>query len=425
MLISRQTGFKNGNALSTQALVVALPNNTPLEFHVLLSTCRVFLGTEETAKLEALLQQEPDWDQLVSLANRHGVMPMFYRSISQNCPQAVPAEWLARLRMQYMMNAARNMKMTAELLRILDVLKGAGIKAVPLKGPMLAQQLYGDVALRQFSDLDILVAREDANKALIVLEEKGYRIADDPRKEKSEKKRAALLKWMYHYELTNANVGTHIELHWQLSPSLRRLNADEIVIWERAKIIGFSGKEILSLSDEDYLVFLCQHGARHLWKRLSWLCDVSALIINNVSCSSALEIARDAKNENVFLLGILLANGLIDVPAPEHIIQVIKFDGDLINLSNKIISGIISSQDVQDDSFRVVADLVLYKNVLSFQEKVAFYYELCTAPTKPDFDFVTLPDVLFPAYKLIRPVRLMKIYGKAFKKQFKESQKGE
>jgi hypothetical protein len=76
----------------------------------------------------------------------------------------MPAEWLARLRMQYMMNAARNMKMTAELLRILDALKEAGIKAMPLKGPVLAQQLYGDVALRQFSDLDILVAREDANK---------------------------------------------------------------------------------------------------------------------------------------------------------------------------------------------------------------------------------------------------------------------
>jgi hypothetical protein len=89
-----------------------------LEFLVLLSACRVFLGTEEPAKLEALLQQGPEWDQLLALSNRHGVMPLLYRSISQNCPRAVPAEWLARLRMQYMMNAARNMKMTAELLRI-------------------------------------------------------------------------------------------------------------------------------------------------------------------------------------------------------------------------------------------------------------------------------------------------------------------
>jgi len=148
-------------------------------------------------------------------------------------------------------------------------------------------------------------------------------------------------------------------------------------------------------------------------------------MINNVSSSSALEIAIEAKNESVFLLGILLADKLMDIPVPKHIIQTTKFSEELINLSNKIINGIISSQDVQDDSFQVVADLVLYKNVLSFQEKVAFYFELCTAPTKPDFDFIILPDALFPAYKLVRPVRLMKTYGKAFKKQLRGPQKGE
>jgi hypothetical protein len=412
-------GHEEANASGPQAPESLLPDDTPLEFRVILSACRVFLGTEEPMRLEALLQQGPEWERLLTLASRHGVMPLLYRSISQNCPRAVPAEWLARLRMQYMMNAARNMKMTAELLRILDALKEAGIKGMPLKGPVLAQQLYRDVALRQFSDLDILVARGDANKALTMLDEKGYRIHEDPRREKSEKKRAALFEEMYHYELTNENFGTHIELHWKLSPSFRHLNANEVVIWKRAKIIGFSGKEVLRLSDEDYLMFLCQHGARHLWKRLSWLCDVSTLIINNASCSSALEIARETENESVFLLGILLANGLMDVPVPDNIIQTTEFSEDLINLSNKIISSIILSQDINDYSFQVVADLVLYKNVLSLGEKVAFYFDLCMKPTKPDFDWVALPDVLFPAYKLVRPVRLMKTYGKAFKKQLR------
>jgi hypothetical protein len=42
---------------------------TPLEFRVLLSACRVFLGTEEPAKLEALLQRGPEWERLLALAN--------------------------------------------------------------------------------------------------------------------------------------------------------------------------------------------------------------------------------------------------------------------------------------------------------------------------------------------------------------------
>jgi hypothetical protein len=425
MLLSRQTGFKNRNALGTQAISNALPDNTPLEFRVLLSACRVFLGTEEPAKLEALLSQGPEWERLLTLSNRHGLMPLLYRSISQNCPPAVPAEWLARLRMQYMMNAARNMKMTAELLRILQALEKAGIKPVPLKGPVLAEQLYGDVALRQFSDLDILVPRKDADKALTVLEEKGYRSTTiDPRKERSKKKRAALLRSLHHYVMMNESSRINIELHWQLSPKISRLNTNEAAIWDRLHTVRHSNKELLSLSSEDYLVFLCQHGARHLWKRLTWLCDVSALIINNsICCPSVLKIAKEAKNEKVLILGILLAENLMSITIPEEIINGFEIDKEVTNLSHKIIESMVSFQDSHDDSFQLMADQILYKDFLSFREKAAFYIDLSITPTKTDFDLLPLPDVLFSAYKLVRPARLMKEYGEAFKKRLKGQRK--
>jgi hypothetical protein len=67
-------GHEEAQASAPQAPKSLLPNNTPLEFRVLLSACRVFLGTEEPAKLEALLQQGPEWEQLLALSSRHGVM---------------------------------------------------------------------------------------------------------------------------------------------------------------------------------------------------------------------------------------------------------------------------------------------------------------------------------------------------------------
>ena len=67
---------EKANASGPQAPESLLPDNTPLEFRVILSACRVFLGTEEPAKLEALLQQGPEWERLLALSNRHGVMPM-------------------------------------------------------------------------------------------------------------------------------------------------------------------------------------------------------------------------------------------------------------------------------------------------------------------------------------------------------------
>jgi hypothetical protein len=62
-------GHERANALGPQAHEALLPDNTPLEFRVLLSACRVFLGTEEPATLEALLQRGPEWEQRLALAN--------------------------------------------------------------------------------------------------------------------------------------------------------------------------------------------------------------------------------------------------------------------------------------------------------------------------------------------------------------------
>jgi len=67
-------GHKEAQASAPQAPESLLPDNTntPLEFRVLLSACRIFLGTEEPTKLQELLQQGPVWDRLLMLAIRHG-----------------------------------------------------------------------------------------------------------------------------------------------------------------------------------------------------------------------------------------------------------------------------------------------------------------------------------------------------------------
>lgn len=81
MQLPRPRGHKEAQASGPHAPESLLPDDTPLEFRVLLSACRVFLSMEEPAKLEALLQQGPEWERLLTLSNRHGVMPL-------SCPSA-------------------------------------------------------------------------------------------------------------------------------------------------------------------------------------------------------------------------------------------------------------------------------------------------------------------------------------------------
>jgi hypothetical protein len=407
MLLGKLKGHNKENAEGHESI---FPDNIPLEFQVLLSACRVFLGTEEPARLETLLAQGPDWDKLLALANRHGVMPLLYHSISQSCPQAVPQEWLARLRLKYMQNAARNLRMTLELLRILDVLKEAGIRALPLKGPVLAETVYGDIALRQFTDLDVLVAPDDLQKALHVMAAQGYRCLEDL----SERKRASFLGMMHHYHLSHEKSATTVELHWKSSPSIYSLQMDTAAMLRRAEKGEVLGREIMILSREDELMLLCLHGVKHTWKKLSWICDLAGFTAaDRVEWTRSLEAAREERMEKVILLGASLAEDVLGIKIPEEISERIKGQTKLLKANRDIINNYILEKDASSRDV-VINEELGYLNVLdNRRDKARFLLRLALHPVNEDFEALRMPDMLFPAYYLIRPARLISTYGKA------------
>ena len=58
----------------------------------------------------------------------------------------------------------KGVELTRELARIMACLENHSVDAIPYKGPALAQAIYGDVAMRQFSDLDILIRVSESNR---------------------------------------------------------------------------------------------------------------------------------------------------------------------------------------------------------------------------------------------------------------------
>ena len=75
---------------------------------------------------------------------------------------------------------ARTWGVATELasLEVLDRLEAAGIRALPLKGSLLARQLYGDIAARSSIDIDVLVAPNDLSNAVAAVAELGWRLGD-------------------------------------------------------------------------------------------------------------------------------------------------------------------------------------------------------------------------------------------------------
>ena len=105
-------------------------------------------------------------------------------------------------------------------LEVLHQLEVAGIRALPLKGSLLARQLYGDVAARSSIDIDILVAPDDLSNAVAAVADLGWHWEPDVWRVGGL---PALHETLLHPSLPR------VELHWRVHWYERRFAADALV----------------------------------------------------------------------------------------------------------------------------------------------------------------------------------------------------
>lgn len=157
------------------------PINTCPEIELLLCCARTQPSPEIGQQIQTLAQQSLDWSYLLQTAARHKVLPLLYQNLKTLCPEAVPKPVLSELRNFFHTNAAHNLFLAQERLKILKLFQDNDIPAIPFKGPVLAASVYGNLALRQFGDLDILVNPKDTIKARELLITQDYKLNFDHR----------------------------------------------------------------------------------------------------------------------------------------------------------------------------------------------------------------------------------------------------
>ncbi len=170
--------------------------------------CAHCLDAASAARLGALLQHDLDWSHVLSAALQHGVMPLLYQHLRSLGPDVFPPAVLTQLRAHFYANVGATLFLTGELLRLLQLLETHGIPARPFKGPTLAVSVYGHLALRQFSDLDILVHKADLPRLTALLTTHGYQLP------LTRAKAAALWKHHYHYAFVRQEGRVLVEMHW-------------------------------------------------------------------------------------------------------------------------------------------------------------------------------------------------------------------
>ena len=318
-----------------------------------------------------------DWSVVAGQATRHSVASLVSWYLNQACPEGAPAP----LGDQFRQNAGRNLLLTAELLRLLEIFEAASIPLVPFKGPALAWSLYETPALREMSDLDVLVWPRDADLAIGLLRSHGYR----PHFSCVDRRFFATNREM---PLVREDGQVAVDLHWGLLP--RYFPLDASVFFERLAPVPIAGRQVPTFCPEDLLLFLCVHGSKHGWTSLAWLCDIARLLDRRaVNWDGVLTRARANHVSRCLALGLSLARDLLGAAAPE-----LRRETLAATAREPLMNG---SGDV---SMRF--QLALLERLT---DKVRFCQGIL-APTPADFESLHIPASLFPVYYLARPLRL-------------------
>jgi hypothetical protein len=379
------------------------------EDKLLLCCARTSRTPEIATRIEALLRASVDWKYLIRTAHAHGMAPLLYWHLNSARKEAIPIAVVDYLREHFQANSLHNLSLTGELLRLLKVFGAHEIPTVPYRGPVLAASVYGNLALRRFLDLDIMVRRRDVTKAKELLTSLGYR----PKYRLTRVQEAALLRSRHEYIFVRGDGEITVELHWEITEHFA-LPLDPERLWGRLKRIPLGDTVVPTLSPEDTLLTLCAHGSKHLWKRLGWICDVaeSVRVFHDMRWEQAMAQASALGGERMLLLGLFLANDLLGAALPDRVLRRVHADPVVVALAGQIQEGLFREANGQDKHFEETYFHPLHlKMQKRLPDKIRFCVRIVTTTHAAEWKLLPLPDFLFAFYYVLRPIRLVSRYA--------------
>ncbi len=291
---------------------------------LLLLTARAHLDGPARESIRACLRDAPDLAAVVGAALEHGTAPLLCRHLLGSADDLLPLD-LRHAANEYLESWRRTSDASVEdLLRILDALAAAGIPHIPFKGPALAQQAYGDLRLRAYRDLDILIRTGDIPPTMRILAELGYRSRTGSL---TRRQREAYHRYNGQ-DILFAEGRMPVEPHWAFAPRTFNARLDMAGIWRRARPMPIAGRVTQVLSPEDLLTVTALHGAKEQWARLLWVADIAELLRSHpgLDWDMALRRAAEAGLRRILLLGAALAGQVLGAWVPGHVRRLAQAD---------------------------------------------------------------------------------------------------
>ena len=323
--------------------------NLSSEEKLLLYCSRLSISDDLKYKIDEIFSNELDWNFILECSARQGISPLFYWNLKNiNHSKDVPPEAMKNLEKRYYNNLARNMLLYDELGKVLKAFKRVGIETIVLKGAFLAEEIYKNIGLRTMSDIDLLIKKEDLQRAKRELEKLMYSATIIFPTQLHEQ-----LGWNDELPFIQQNKKIVIEIHRDIQPVHTPYEVDIDKFWNKAKSVKVAGVEVLTFAPEDTLQHLCLHVDKHInyappAKPLRDYCDIAEVTRHYKEIINWNYLVQSSKNfraEKPIYQGLFIAKEYFDAFVPENILSELRI------VEPKIVFEEIFKGSTKDDSY--------------------------------------------------------------------------
>ncbi|MGM0889323.1 MAG: nucleotidyltransferase domain-containing protein [Bacillota bacterium] len=390
------------------------------ELRLLLEIIKTESSTSD-ASFNSELFKDLDWELFLQLVRHHRVYPLIYSKLKNINEKLVPPNIIRILSQEYKKNTFQMLHLSGEMGQVSKLFIESKIRLLFVKGPVIADDIYGDISLRTSKDLDILISKSDLKRADELLLDLGYEREEIP----------GLFDvwkwWNHHISYIHPQKRIQIEIHWRLHPPpMKEPSFNEL--WERRRESSLTSYPVYFFGKEDLFLYLVFHGVRHGWFRLRWLADIDQIIRNkNISEESNLllkEFQHKHLGKQAYPLinqTLILASQLLKTPIPDetYLLTKERRSRKLARLSILYIMemGHLQMNQIKDSSSNYLRYLRLlinsnlkrfiYVNLYKFSiksnvHKLIFFIQMLL-PSSEDAKTLRLPKPLHFLYFPLHP----------------------
>jgi len=316
---------------------------------LLLYCCRKDTDRKNRNKIIEIQRKSIDWDYFAKKARENGVSAVVYSrliDIKKDCTH-IPSFIFKKLKKVYYLNATQNSLIYEELGKVLKIFSNAGLQVIVLKGAVLAEKIYENLALRPMMDVDLLAKKED----LFSLDEQmkilGYRPSDMSINNIDFS--STYLTTLDYRSLSPNSPSFHVHWHFVNStiPNESYIKSIKIEdIWRDAEKTKIADVETMVMAPHHLLIHLSEHALRvtHSLSKLSFFCDIDEAVNfyqGRLDWDRLIKESLKFNLNRMVYISLYFTAKFLETKIPEYVL--LKLKPERLSLGEKIFMNSISN----------------------------------------------------------------------------------